>query len=58
MITKSIYFGLACVTPRFKGLNPDVTHMCARIKSHTYDDSWYRNKDNDPATIVDWEMTV
>jgi hypothetical protein len=23
------------------GANPGATHMCARIKSHTYDDSWY-----------------
>jgi hypothetical protein len=24
--------------------NPGVNQMCARIKSHTYDDSWYRNE--------------
>jgi hypothetical protein len=24
--------------------NPDANQMCASIKSHTYDDSWYRNK--------------
>jgi hypothetical protein len=24
--------------------NPDTSHMCARIKLHTYDDSVYRNK--------------
>jgi hypothetical protein len=24
--------------------NPDANQMCARIKSHTYDDSWYRNE--------------
>jgi hypothetical protein len=30
--------------PAFRGPNPIVTHMCARIKSHTYDDSWYRNE--------------
>jgi hypothetical protein len=23
--------------------NPDVSHMCARIKFHTYDDLVYRN---------------
>jgi hypothetical protein len=23
---------------------PAANQMCARIKSHTYDDSWYRNK--------------
>jgi hypothetical protein len=22
---------------------PGVNQMCARIKSHTYDDSWYRS---------------
>jgi hypothetical protein len=22
--------------------NPSANQMCARIKSHTYDDSWYR----------------
>jgi hypothetical protein len=28
------------VTPRFRGEpNPGETHMCDRIKSHTYDDS-------------------
>jgi hypothetical protein len=32
------------VTPGFRGPNPGATHMCARIKSHTYDDSWYRNE--------------
>jgi hypothetical protein len=32
------------VTPGFRGLNPGTTHMCARIKSHTYDDSWYTNE--------------
>jgi hypothetical protein len=35
---------VAGVTPGFKGANPSVTHKCARIKSHTFDDSWYRNK--------------
>jgi hypothetical protein len=24
--------------------NPDASQICARIKSHTYDDSWYRNQ--------------
>jgi hypothetical protein len=24
--------------------NPGANQMCAMIKSHTYDDSWYRNK--------------
>jgi hypothetical protein len=24
--------------------NPGASQMCARIKSHTYDDSWYRNQ--------------
>jgi hypothetical protein len=24
--------------------NPCANQMCARIKSHTYDDSWYRNE--------------
>jgi hypothetical protein len=24
--------------------NPSVNQMCARIKSHTYDDSWYKNR--------------
>jgi hypothetical protein len=24
--------------------NLGVNQMCARIKSHTYDDSWYRNE--------------
>jgi hypothetical protein len=24
--------------------NPGANQMCARIKSHTYDDSWYRNE--------------
>jgi hypothetical protein len=24
--------------------NPDASHMCARIKFHTYDDSVYRNQ--------------
>jgi hypothetical protein len=24
--------------------NLGANQMCARIKSHTYDDSWYRNK--------------
>jgi hypothetical protein len=32
------------VTPEFRGPNPGATQMCARIKSHTYDDSWYRNE--------------
>jgi hypothetical protein len=32
------------VTPGFRGPNPDATHMCARIKSHTHDDSWYINE--------------
>jgi hypothetical protein len=31
------------VTPRFKG-KPDASQMYARIKSHTYDDSWYKNQ--------------
>jgi hypothetical protein len=30
------------VTPGFRGPNPSTIHMCARIKSHTCDDSWYR----------------
>jgi hypothetical protein len=34
----------APVTPRFKGPNPGATHMRARIKSHTYDELWYRNE--------------
>jgi hypothetical protein len=25
-------------------INPGVSQMCARIKSHTYDDSWYKNQ--------------
>jgi hypothetical protein len=32
------------VTPGFRGPNSVTTHMCTRIKSHTYDDSWYRNE--------------
>jgi hypothetical protein len=24
--------------------NPGASQMCARIKAHTYDDSWYRNQ--------------
>jgi hypothetical protein len=32
------------VTPGFRGPNPGAIHMCDRIKSHTYDDSWYRNE--------------
>jgi hypothetical protein len=24
--------------------NPGASQMCARIKSHTYDDSWYKNQ--------------
>jgi hypothetical protein len=31
------------VTPEFKG-NPSASQMCDRIKSHTYDDSWYKNQ--------------
>jgi hypothetical protein len=26
------------------GANPDASQICARIKSHTYDDSWYSNE--------------
>jgi hypothetical protein len=29
---------------RIEGTNPGANQMCARIKSHTYDDSWYRNE--------------
>jgi hypothetical protein len=29
--------------PDLRGQNLDANQMCARIKSHTYDDSWYRN---------------
>jgi hypothetical protein len=33
------------VTPGFLGApNPGTNTMYARIKSHTYDDSWYRNE--------------
>jgi hypothetical protein len=32
------------VTPGFRRPNPSAIHMCARIKSHTYDDSWYNNE--------------
>jgi hypothetical protein len=31
------------VTPRFNS-KPERKQMCAGIKSHTYDDSWYRNE--------------
>jgi hypothetical protein len=31
------------VTPDLRE-NPGANQMCARIKSHTYDDSWYRNE--------------
>jgi hypothetical protein len=34
------------VTPGFRGPNLGAIHMCARIKSHTYDNSWYRNECN------------
>jgi hypothetical protein len=32
--------------PDFRGPKPrrEIFTMCARIKSHTYDDSWYRNE--------------
>jgi hypothetical protein len=33
----------ACHT-RIYGPNLSVNQICARIKSHTYDDSWYRNE--------------
>jgi hypothetical protein len=32
------------VTLGFKGANSGANPMCARIKSHTYDDSWYINE--------------
>jgi hypothetical protein len=32
------------VTPGFKGPNPGVCQICAGMRSHTYDDSWYRNE--------------
>jgi hypothetical protein len=32
--------------PDFRGPKPgrEIHQVCARIKSHTYDDSWYKNK--------------
>jgi hypothetical protein len=35
------------VTPGFQGhqnLSANIITKCARIKSYTYDDSWYRNE--------------
>jgi hypothetical protein len=36
--------GLVVVTPGFRGPNTGAIHMYVRIKSHTYDDSWYKNE--------------
>jgi hypothetical protein len=32
------------VSHRDLRINLDVSHMCDRIKSHIYNDSWYRNQ--------------
>jgi hypothetical protein len=30
-------------SPGFRRPNPGECQMCDRIKSHTYDESWYKN---------------
>jgi hypothetical protein len=39
----SVHQGPCCHT-QISGANLGTNQMCARIKSHTYDDSWYRNE--------------
>jgi hypothetical protein len=43
MIKYYLFLFGGSVTPRFKGKPGRESNVCARIKYHTYDDSWYRN---------------
>jgi hypothetical protein len=40
------WFSLHMSHPNFRGLKPgrEIFTKCVRIKSYTYDDSWYRNE--------------
>jgi hypothetical protein len=47
-VGKQLYSFLWCTVshPDFRGPKPgrEIITKCARIKSHTFDDSWYRNE--------------